>query len=141
MTASYDLIRRGARPRDNSITHPVSASADLELTGADPGIPSPLERIDSALRDPGFAAWVDADPTRADWTGTYAQGGWPGPTYPRQSRYAGIAGRAPNGIAELWLVRDLPGAIDAIGAAMIDPWTGEALDFQTQCSDGVCPAG
>lgn len=70
--------------------------------------------------------------------GTYA-GGWPGPGYPPQTRYAGLSGRAPDGIAELWLVRDLPGAADSIGAALVDPWTGEVLGVAFQCADGPCP--
>ena len=79
----------------------MAATTTLELTGADPGIPSPLEMIDAARADPTFAAWVAVDPTRASWTGTHVSG-WPGPVYPPQPRFAGLSGRAPDGIVELW---------------------------------------
>jgi hypothetical protein len=143
VTASWQYAGHGARPTGPLFRrHPdlISAKADLELTGTDPGFPTPIEIVEAALADPAFAAWVAADPTRADWAGTYF-GGWPGPDYPAQSRFAGLAGRAPDGIAEVWLVRDLPGSADAIGAALVDPWTGAVLGFATQCGDQACPAG
>lgn len=62
-----------------------------------------------------------------------------GPDYPPQPRFAGLSGRAPNGVVELWLVRDLPGAVDSIGTALVDPWTGRGLGFALQCPDDACP--
>ncbi len=95
--------------------------------------------VEAALTDPDFAAWVAADPTRAAWQGT-SFGGWPGPVHPAQARFAGLAGSAPDGFVEGWLIRHLPGFVDAIGAAFRDPWTGAVLGFAFQCGDAACPA-
>lgn len=143
VTASWEYAGHGARPSGQLFTrHPdlISASADLTLSGTDPAFPTPVELVEAALTDPTFAAWVDADPTREDWTGTYF-GAWPGPGYPPQQRYTGLSGRAPNGIVEVALVRDLPHHPDTMGSALLDAATGEVLGFGLDCANEVCPAG
>ena len=115
---------------DRQPHRPITATAALALTGTDPGLLSPQELVDRALADPEFAAWVEADPTREDWVDTDVDA-WPGPDYPAQPRFAGLAGLAPNGVVEIALVRDLPGRPGVIGSAWVDPWTGEVLRFTT----------
>jgi hypothetical protein len=68
-------------------------------------------------------------------------GGWPGPGYPPQPRFAGLAERARDGIVEVALIRDLPGHPDTMGVAMVDPWTGEVVKVDFQCANDPCPVG
>lgn len=143
VTAAWEDAGHGARPTGPIFTrHPdlIAATADLELTGSDPGFPTPIEIVEAALTDPTFAAWVDADATRESWTNAY-YGGWPGPGYPPQPRFAGLAELAPDGIVEVALIQDLPGHPDVMVTAMVDPWTGEVVKVAIQCGNDPCPVG
>ncbi len=106
---------------------PIVATATLQLTGADSGMPSFPELVDAALADPRFAEWVEL---RSEGQHAWVSvAGWPGPTYPPHPYLEALDGRAPNGIVVLVLQKAAPGDADPwLGQALVDPWTGEVVD-------------
>ena len=116
------------RRREVGPVTPIAATAKLQLTGTDPGLPSFPELVDSALADPRFGDWVRSS---SEWDHRWVNvDDWPGPSYPSHQHLESLAGKAPNGIVVLWLQKATPdGDVRPwFGQALVDPWTGQVAD-------------
>ncbi|MFN8619850.1 MAG: hypothetical protein U0869_11310 [Chloroflexota bacterium] len=121
---------RGGRPEHRPSRRPdvpITVTADVTLTGDDPGLLSTLELADRALADPAFRAWVDEDPTRRSWDHADARW-WPASGDTTSAPLPDLPARAPHGAIEIWLARTVSSS-GVVGSAWLDPWTGEVLGF------------
>jgi hypothetical protein len=114
---------------DRRPSRPITVSAEVELTGSDPGLLSVPELADRALADPDFAAWVAADPIREDWVDVSVRA-WPDPADGQPHR-PDLHGAAPGGVVEIALTRAIDGVAEITRSAWVDPWTGEVLAITT----------
>lgn len=131
VTVSWPYLGRGERPslgsrRAQRAVKPITATADLEITGDGPGTPSLPELIDIAFADPEFRAWVDDGPGRERWRRWCVSiTGWPGPTYEHHLYLSHLGETAPTGVLTLELNQQR-----TRGIITMDPWTGAVIDVQ-----------
>jgi len=119
-----DHLTAAGRP-DTSLIEPITATAQLELSGVDPGAPSVPELIDSALAIPEFAAWVEAHTSRRFWNTSV--GGWAADTPLGVPRWQVLVGIEHDGFVEVQLNQRVAGVDHRTAVALIDPWTAEVL--------------
>jgi hypothetical protein len=130
VTVTWPYLGHGARTTPHP--RPITLRAAVTLTGDGPGTPSVPQLIDHALADPGFGAWVAADPTRATWSGEDLVA-WPGPELPAFSPFSELGTLPPRGVVSIELDQ-VPASRSTSqrGIVVLDPLTGEVLGFATQ---------
>ena len=103
----------------------AEVSVPVTLAGGPVDYPAPGSLVDAALATPGFIEFLEQVPDDRQWANTTAAF-W-SPPYPVQPRFD-PARQAPQGIMEIGLFADAPGA-DGYGEVIVDPWTGQSFGF------------
>ena len=105
---------------------PIAVTATTQTAGADPGIPSIPQLVDTALADPSFAAWVDRDPDGQHGHVQVAR--WPDEEFrSAPTRWTGVGRYVDRGVVELSFTQPASDDGFTVGYADLDPWTGELL--------------